>query len=141
CAEAIRRANSNVVSSSLRSVRIPPIGESSNRGSAHAGTPNNPNALQEEAVMSPGEGKYQEYTIELVPLTGAVPAKLSVSKRPATSGPGDRVRWSNKDARGHTLIFTVWPFVEPPESIAIDAGDTTPWYTVYPGTTNREYDY
>jgi hypothetical protein len=56
-------------------------------------------------------------------------------------GKGARVRWSNQDVRGHTITFTDWPFVEPPEAIRIAAGEKSRWYTVYSDEPKTSHEY
>jgi plastocyanin len=75
-------------------------------------------------------------TIELKAGVGAVPEVPTASKNP-----GDRVRWWNRTDRGHTIVFTNWPFVEPPQLIEIAKGAKSPWFTIYDQTLNTLYDY
>ena len=92
--------------------------------------------------MPPKKGttNRKSVTIELITGVGASPSSQDLAKN-GPVGPTDRVRWWNKDDRGHTLSFTIWPFVEPPEPIKIEAGKKSGWYTVYAGTSERSYDY
>jgi hypothetical protein len=53
----------------------------------------------------------------------------------------DRIRWWNKDVRGHTLTFQLWPFVEAPGPIQINAGKKSKWFTVFSSAQQRGYDY
>jgi hypothetical protein len=78
--------------------------------------------------------------IELVTGVGAVPS-TPTAKRNAPAGPPDRVRWWNRTARGETLTFTDWPFVEPPAPIMIKPGAKSGWYHVYSGALDGMYDY
>lgn len=78
----------------------------------------------------------QNLTIELKPAVGAVPDKPAASRKK-----GDRIRWWNRTDRGHTIEFTIWPFVEPPQLIPIKAGLKSPWFTIYTPTPNMFYDY
>lgn len=75
-------------------------------------------------------------TIELQTGVGAVPDQPLASK-----ASGDRVRWWNRSDRGHTIEFTIWPFVEAPQAIAVEAGAKSGWFTVYNQSLNTLYDY
>jgi hypothetical protein len=75
-------------------------------------------------------------TIELQSGIGAVPEMPPASKKS-----GDRIRWWNRTDRGHTIAFTIWPFVEPPQLIPVASGAKSGWFTIYDQTLNTLYDY
>lgn len=85
--------------------------------------------------VKPAKNK-RNVTIELKAGVGADPEVA-----PARRKSGDRVRWWNRTDRGHSLEFTLWPFVEPPQTIAVKAGEKSDWYTIYELTPNTFYDY
>lgn len=87
-----------------------------------------------------GNAGRKNVTIELVASVGADPSQAEAAKN-GSSGPADRVRWWNRTDRGHSLVFTVWPFTEPPQPILVPAGAKTEWFTVYGSTPSGLYDY
>ena len=54
---------------------------------------------------------------------------------------GDKVLWQNLTSRGRTITFSVWPFVEPPEPILVNAKDKSGEYTIAQTATLRAYAY
>jgi hypothetical protein len=53
----------------------------------------------------------------------------------------DRIRWNNQAARGVTIAFQDWPFVEAPRDIQIEAGKMSEWFHVYLTTSVAGYFY
>ncbi len=95
--------------------------------------------MKKAAKKKSGSGR-ENLTVVLESGVGAVPATPSLKKN-AAAGTPDRIRWSNETDRGHTMVFTVWPFAEPPQSIPVEAGRKSGWFTVYAGTPSGVYDY
>ena len=84
----------------------------------------------------PGTGKRTDITVELRANGTIVPLYPRLSE-----AGGDRVRWWNKDARGHTITFQIWPFVQAPGPIPVDPGKKSKWLTILPSAAQRGYDY
>lgn len=98
-------------------------------------------AKKKKGGRKPREGgKRKGVTIQLVTGVGASPSQAT-ARRNDPAGPPDRVRWWNRTDRGHTLEFTQWPFAESPQSIAVEAGKKSKWFTIYSGTLDGAYDY
>jgi len=74
--------------------------------------------------------------IDLKEGVGADPETPTVSK-----GKGDQVFWRNKTKRGHTILFAVWPFVEPWQPILVPARKDSIVFTVFEDAANGAYDY
>ncbi len=79
---------------------------------------------------------HNEVTVELRANGDIVPLFPRLSE----AGP-DRIRWWNKDVRGHTITFQIWPFAEAPGPIAINAGKKSKKFTIFSGAQQRGYDY
>jgi hypothetical protein len=54
---------------------------------------------------------------------------------------GDVVSWQNQTNRGRTITFSLWPFVEAPQPIMVDAKDKSEEFTVADSVTTRAYPY
>jgi hypothetical protein len=74
--------------------------------------------------------------INLKEKTGANPEREDVSKLAA-----DQVQWHNLTDRGHTILFSDWPFSEPWQPIMIPAKDKSSVFTVYKDASNGLYSY
>ena len=80
--------------------------------------------------------KRGDHVIQLVKGVGVVPQSQPVSK-----SKHNRVRWWNRDDRAHLINFDEWPFVELPQTIALNAGQKSSWFRVYPSLDSRGYSY
>jgi len=72
---------------------------------------------------------------------GSIDVKLAEVYRNDVQGNSDWVRWNNQADRGITIVFTNWPFVEPPENIQIEAGKMSEWFHIYLATGVAGYSY
>jgi hypothetical protein len=93
----------------------------------------------------PVESKRKKLTMEKITITvgvdGTVSPKEPQAQRHGTQSDSDKVRWKNDAHRGIAIVFTDWPFVEPPGPIEIKAGATSDWYQVYEATPIADYPY
>jgi len=74
--------------------------------------------------------------VDLKEKVGADPEQVPLLKKNP-----DQVFWRNKTDRGHTIIFTAWPFVEPFQNIEVPAKGNSKTFTVYKGAANGAYGY
>jgi hypothetical protein len=74
--------------------------------------------------------------VHLKERVGADPEQLPLSKRS-----NDTVSWHNQTDRGHSIVFTSWPFVEPFQVIQVPAKAQSPQFTVYKDALNGPYGY
>jgi len=84
----------------------------------------------------PSGGGRASKTVEILPGQGAVDHVVKLSR-----GHEEAVRWHNRDARGHTLHFTDWPFREPHQEILVDAGRSSATFHVYRNQDTGTYTY
>jgi len=98
--------------------------------------------MAKKKALRKGKGRKRAgLTIELVTGVGADPSQAQAHRNSSTGGTPDRIRWWNRTDRGHTLVFTEWPFAEPPEQIQVEANRKSGWNTLYSGTLDGPYDY
>lgn len=69
--------------------------------------------------------------------------KVQPKSLPASRGNKDGVQWVNSDDVGYSLdfIFEGWPFIEPPQSVLIEAKGKSKVFTVWQSVPKGAYSY